>query len=108
MENPELISASKVIPEITKDINNAKKRICVISTILIDDDTTEPAIKALKAAARRGVKVKVANDIFAYGELAKELRPFEAWKKDSTNLVGCVNLFAITKLISLGLGKQSS
>ena len=45
MENPELISASKVIPEITKDINNAKKRICVISTILIDDDTTEPAIK---------------------------------------------------------------
>ena len=105
MENPELISASKVIPEITKDINNAKKRICVISTILIDDDTTEPAIKALKAAARRGVKVKVANDIFAYGELAKELRPFKAWKKRFNKLSGMRKSFRNNKVDFTWLGK---
>lgn len=81
MDKAKLIKSQDIVNEVTKDINLAKKRVNVISTLLMDDEETSPMIKALKQAGKRGVKVDVAADIFTYGELTSGFKPYAKYKK---------------------------
>lgn len=106
MNDAKLIKASEVIDEIAKDIDQAKKRVCVISTLLMDDEATAPMIKALKRAGKRGVKVNVAADIFTYGELSSRFKPFSLYKKKFNTLRNLKKSFKKNKVNFKWLGKS--
>jgi cardiolipin synthase len=54
---------------LTEDVRKARQRITVFSHIIAYDEATDELIGALCAAAKRGVTVEVAGDVFTYGIL---------------------------------------
>ena len=105
MNNPTLIKASDIIAELTQDINQAQERVCIISTLLTDDEVTAPMINALKRARRRGVKVDVTVDIFTYGELANGFKPFSEYKEKFERLRKLRKNFRKNKVDFVWLGR---
>ena len=105
MDNPELINASNIVEELTKDIDHAKKRVHVISTILMDDISTASMIRALERAGKRKIPVKVATDIFTYGELARGFTPFKSYKAKFNTLRKLRKTFRKNKVDFTWLGK---
>lgn len=81
MNDAKLVKSADLIKEVVKDIDRAQNRVCVISTLLTDDEATSPMIEALKNAGKRNVNVNVAGDIFTYGELTGGFTPFKEYKK---------------------------
>lgn len=81
MDKFELVKASDYVENLIKSIDAAESRICLISTILLDDNTTKKLLVSLKKAAKRGVSVEMAVDIFSYGELLHDLTPIKDWWK---------------------------
>lgn len=67
--NVKLLLPADYISDATKNIKTAQKRISLLSMVVADDETTNELIDALSEAAKRGVTVEVAADIFTYGEL---------------------------------------
>lgn len=57
------------IHQATTAIDNAKSRVYLTSLVVAEHASTRPLIAALEAAAKRGVTVEVAADIFTYGEV---------------------------------------
>jgi cardiolipin synthase len=72
---PELLLPAAYVADVTKHIKLAKKRVCLLSMILADDSSTDELVDELSAAAERGVDVRLAADIFTYGELGGFLLP---------------------------------
>lgn len=64
-----LLLPEAYIDDVTKQIKLAKKRISILSMVVADDNSTDELIDSLAEAAERGVEVKIAADIFTYGEL---------------------------------------
>ncbi len=83
MRTPKLLSPHEYIDEATKSIQQAKQHIAFVSMMVTDDKRTENFIDALAEAAKRGVKVEVAADIFTFGELSGHLRPMRYYSKSS-------------------------
>lgn len=54
---------------ITADVKKAQRRITIFSHIISYDESTEELVTALCEAAKRGVVVEVAGDVFTYGIL---------------------------------------
>src|SRR5215469_8492558 len=52
---------------LVKDVENAKHRVILFSHIIGNDASTEKLITSLCDAAKRGVHIEVASDIFTYG-----------------------------------------
>lgn len=50
-------------------VNRARRRVLLISMVIAEHPATAELIEALKAAAKRGVTVSVAADVFTYGEV---------------------------------------
>lgn len=65
----DLLNPSDYINQVTASVDLATKRISIVSLVITDDAITNLLIDALAAAARRGVSVKVAGDMFTYTEL---------------------------------------
>lgn len=65
----------------TEAIQNATERIVLISTVIADHPATHELIDALLIAARRGVKVSVAADVFTYGEVSGSFLPLQYYSK---------------------------
>lgn len=61
--------------EATKAIDDAQTRVYLTSMVIAEHDATRPLVEALKNAAKRGVEVVVAADIFTYGEVAGGFLP---------------------------------
>lgn len=57
------------VTSLTKDVRKAKQRITIFSHIIAYDESTEKLVGALCEAAKRGVSVEVAGDVFTYGIL---------------------------------------
>lgn len=70
-----LISPTQYIRETSAAIDSATSRVYLMSMVIADHDSTRPLIEALKAAAKRGVEVCVAADIFTYGEVTGGFLP---------------------------------
>lgn len=78
-----LISPTQYVRDATKAVNAAKHRVYLVSLVFADHDATHSLVAALEAAARRGVKVVVAADIFTYGEVGGGFLPFRYYSHGS-------------------------
>lgn len=70
-----LISPAQYVREATKAVNTAKKHVYLMSMVIADHESTNSLVTALEDAARRGVLVVVAADIFTYGEVSGGFLP---------------------------------
>lgn len=69
----QLLNGREYVTDLIDAVKNAEKRINLIALVITDDSSTANLISELKAAARRGVKVSMAVDIFfTYKELSDE------------------------------------
>lgn len=73
--SPKLIPSSEYIDRLVRDINRSHRRICVAALIVQQLNDTSPIIRALIAAATRGVDVSVTADFSTYSYLAGHMRP---------------------------------
>lgn len=83
MSSPKLLITPDYIREAIEAITKAKQRVIFMSLMFTDDDVTDDFVDALEAAAERGVSVKVAADMFTYGELGGHFLPFKFFTKKS-------------------------
>lgn len=71
----QLLSPRDYIREATELINKATHKVAFISMVLTNDESTDELVEALAAAAKRGVEVQVAGDMFTYTELSGQFIP---------------------------------
>lgn len=90
MSSPKLLATSDYIAEAIKEIAKAKNRVIFMSLMFTDDDVTDDFVDALEAAAERGVSVKIAADVFTYGELGGHFLPFKFFTKKSRDTTSAV------------------
>lgn len=83
MPNPKLLLPTDYVKEATREIEKAKHHVSFLCMVVTDDSQTDHLISALSAAARRGVTVEVAADVFTYGELGGHFIPFKYYTKRS-------------------------
>jgi hypothetical protein len=76
-----LLLPKEYIKDATKLIKKATTRVAFICMILTDDESTDDLIDALAAAARRGVAVHVAGDMFTYTEMSGQFIPSHYYSK---------------------------
>ena len=69
------------ITQATEHIKKAKHRVSFISLVITEDGSTNELIDALAAAAKRGVEVRVAGDMFTYTELSGQFLPRRYFSK---------------------------
>ncbi|WP_084101495.1 phosphatidylserine/phosphatidylglycerophosphate/cardiolipin synthase family protein [Demequina sp. NBRC 110051] len=72
---PRLLTGSEYLADAVDRIATATRRVLITTLTLADDDKTGPLIAALEAAARRGVDVRVAADVFTYIDAAGTFLP---------------------------------
>lgn len=70
-----LISPHQYIKEAAEAARHATKRIYLISMVIADHGNTHELIAELEAAAKRGVEVHVAGDVFTFGEVSGGFLP---------------------------------
>ena len=73
--HPTLLLPPEYIADATHLIERAERHVYFMCLIVADQDQTGGFIDALIAAARRGVKVDVAADVFTYREIAGRFIP---------------------------------
>lgn len=71
-----LLSPTLYVAEATKAVNAAQHRVYLLSMVFGDHESTHSLIEAIENAARRGLEVVVAADIFTYGEVSGGFLPF--------------------------------
>lgn len=71
-----LISPTQYVRDATEAVNQATTRVYLLTMVIADHQAIHPLISALEAAAKRGVKVVVAADIFTFGEVSGGFLPF--------------------------------
>lgn len=75
MVRVKLISPTQYVSEAAEAMRHATKRIYLISMVIASHEQTEELIHELEAAARRGVEVHVAADVFTFGEVSGGFLP---------------------------------
>lgn len=68
-----LLSADTYVSDVVREIDRASMRVYLISTIFNEDADTEPLFLALKRAAKRGLDVDVAADMYTFTEIGGHL-----------------------------------
>ena len=63
---PRLVLPEEYVRKATQDIKKAKRRVALLTMVLIQDTATDELLDALCDAAKRGVNVSVAADSFTY------------------------------------------
>ena len=81
-----LLLAPDYIESATNAVHNAHNRVILLSTVIADHPATHELIDALLLAARRGVHVSVAADIFTYGEISGSFLPLRYYSKPARHL----------------------
>ena len=71
----QLLLPTNYVAQAAAQMKTAKKRIFLISMVIADHPSTHELITELEAAARRGVSVTVAADVFTYGEVSGSFLP---------------------------------
>ena len=85
-----LLSPTQYIREAAAAIDAATERVYLASMVIADHPATHQLIEALENAARRGVRVVVAADIFTFGEVSGGFLPFRYYShgaRDTNRMV---------------------
>lgn len=64
-----LLLPNEYVKNLTASVRKATQRITIFSHIIAYDESTDELVGALCAAAKRGIPVEVAGDVFTYGIL---------------------------------------
>ena len=102
-----LISPAQYVQEAADAVNKATSQVYLLSMVLADHESIRPLIKALEGAARRGVKVIVAADVFTYGEVSDGFLPFRYYSpggRDTNRMVKTLKKSGV-KFSWLGKGR---
>ena len=102
-----LISPTQYIREATEAVNKAKVRVYLMSMVFAEHEETRPLIAAVEEAARRGLEVVVAADIFTYGEVSGGFLPFRYYShgaRKTNNMVKALKKAGV-KFYWLGRGR---
>lgn len=78
-----LLSPTEYVADAAQLVRNAKKRVYLISMVMADHPNTNELLSAVKEAAKRGVEVNVAADIFTFGEVNGGWLPFRYFSPGS-------------------------
>lgn len=70
-----LISPTEYIKQAAKAATHAKKHIYLLSMVFADHPETHELINAVEAAAKRGIHVVIAADVFTFGEVSNGFLP---------------------------------
>jgi cardiolipin synthase len=70
-----LLLPQDYVSQAAADVRKATKRVYLISMVIADHPATHELITEIEAAAKRGVTVHVAADIFTYGEVSGSFLP---------------------------------
>lgn len=81
MKTPKLLLPFEYVEKATKQINKATHHVSFLCMMVTDDEATDKLIDALSAAAQRGVDVRVAADVFTYGELGGHFIPLKYYSR---------------------------
>ncbi|MDN5275686.1 MAG: hypothetical protein JWN33_335 [Candidatus Saccharibacteria bacterium] len=88
-----LLTAQDYLRDLTTHVKAAKKRIYLLALIVSEDSSTEELIEALLAAAKRGVSVTVAGDLFTYGEVSGGFLPLRFYNRNARRTSDMVRRF---------------
>ena len=80
-----LVTPTEYVAQAAKLVRNAKKRVYLISMVMADHPNTNELFTEIKAAAKRGVEVSVAADIFTFGEVNGGWLPFRYYSPGTKN-----------------------
>src|SRR5690606_29120677 len=75
LTTPVLLPARDYIADATDRIRHARRRVYVMALTIAHESHTNDLIDALVDAARRGVDVHVAADVFTYADAAGAFLP---------------------------------
>lgn len=85
-----LISPTEYVAQATAAINASTRRVYLLSMVIADHDNTHSLIEALEQAAKRGVQVVVAADVFTFGEVSGGFLPIRYYSpgaRDANRMV---------------------
>jgi len=85
-----LVTPNEYVAQAAALVRNAKKRVYLISMVMADHPKTNELFTEIKAAAKRGVEVNVAADIFTFGEVNGGFLPIRYYSpgsKDTHHMV---------------------
>lgn len=83
MTKTSLLLAKDYIQDAAREIQNAKKRVSIVSLAISDDPLTHDLLEAVKNAATRGVKTNIAADTFTFSEFGGYFSPLKYFKTRS-------------------------
>ncbi len=81
-----LISPTEYVAQGAAAIRKATKRVYFLSMVFADHENTHELIQELEAAARRGVEVVVAADVFTYGEVSGSFLPVRYYGRGAKDM----------------------
>lgn len=85
-----LISPEQYIKQAAAAVRQATRRVYVLSMVIADHGNTHELLVEIEAAAKRGVEVHVAADVFTFGEVSGgflPLRYYSPGAKETNRLV---------------------
>jgi cardiolipin synthase len=85
-----LVSPIEYVAQAALLVRSAKQRVYLTSMVMADHTSTNELLTAIIAAAKRGVTVNVAADIFTFGEVNGGFLPIRYYSpgtKDTNNMV---------------------
>jgi len=85
-----LVSPIEYVAQAALLVRTAKQRVYLTSMVMADHSSTNELLTAIIAAAKRGVTVNVAADIFTFGEVNGGFLPIRYYSpgtKDTNNMV---------------------
>ena len=75
LPSPRLLPAHEYIADVTSAVSTARQRVVMIALTISDERETSGLLNAVMDAARRGVDVRVAADVFTYADVAGTFLP---------------------------------
>jgi cardiolipin synthase len=75
LPEPRLLPAEEYIADAARAVRSARHRVVMIALTISDGRETSALLDALMDAARRGVDVRVAADVFTYADVAGTFLP---------------------------------
>ena len=81
----QLISPTEYVRQATHAMEHATTRIYLLSMVIADHGNTHELIAALENAAKRGIEVIVAADVFTFGEVSGGFLPVRYYSRGARN-----------------------
>lgn len=81
---PTLLLPNDYAADAAREIKKAKHRVVFLAMVAFDDDMSRELFGEMADAARRGVKVDVAADIFTYTESGQAIFPIRYYDKKTS------------------------